>query len=590
MPRFAGLTLPVTFWLAGIGVGLPGTSGRAAAEAPQVPIAVLWVPDGRVHVALRDARGLVSYDPATWSVTRRLALDFRPASLGLAADRFAILVGGQDGEVAVVRDGAVRRLGPAGKGPTRVLGLADGSVAAGSLWDDAVRVIDGETGAVSARHPLGFSPGVMLALPDGRLVVADAFGGKLAVLKPGQPGPVRVRTFDGFNLHGLALTPEGDELLVTHLSQYGEMPISSSNIDWGLILSARLSGVLLSEFDADRPEGSEIEGRRLTLDGSGNGAADPAAVAVSPDGSRIVVALAGAHQLMINDRSLAATRRTIAGARPPLGDSQLLQTIAVGQNPVDLALSPDGTLAVTADAMADTLSVVKLDDLSLVRTVELGSGPPSRDASARGEALFRDGRRSMDRWMSCASCHTGGHTNGLNFDTQGDGGSGAAKNTPSLLGVGQTAPYTWVGRMPSLAVQVHQSFLTSLRGRAPEESMSEDVAAYLSSLAPPPPRRDPADSAAIRGAAVFSASGCDSCHAPPTFTRPIVRDVGLNDGAGGNDRFNPPSLRGVARTAPYLHDGRAPTLEAVLEIHQPGLEAPLDRTDRSDLIAFLESL
>ena len=93
--------------------------------------------------------------------------------------------------------------------------------------------------------------------------------------------------------------------------------------------------------------------------------------------------------------------------------------------------------------------------------------------------------------MSCASCHPSGHTHGLNVDTLGDGDYGASKNTPSLLGVGPSAPFAWTGRFPELADQIHQSLGTSLRGRSSDDLglVADLAAAYLQSLPPPPPRR-----------------------------------------------------------------------------------------------------
>jgi cytochrome c peroxidase len=249
-----------------------------------------------------------------------------------------------------------------------------------------------------------------------------------------------------------------------------------------------------------------------------------------------------------------------------------------------------GILAVTADAMSDSLTVIRLSDRARVATVALGPPQPDRTAAQRGEAAFRDGRRSHDRWMSCASCHPAGHTTGLNFDTFGDSGFGAPKNTPSLLGVAGSGPFTWTAKFDQLAGQVHQSFETSLRGPEPEPRVVEDLVAYLESLPPAPPRRRADDPAAVRGAAVFTARRCQTCHEPPLYTIAATRDVGLDDASGGHRRFNPPSLRGVAWTAPYFHDGRARTLAEVLQVHLPGKTDPLTSQDRDDLIAFLESL
>src|SRR5262249_53864124 len=136
--------------------------------------------------------------------------------------------------------------------------------------------------------------------------------------------------------------------------------------------------------------------RRLTLDGSRHGAADPAALAVSPDGTKVLIALAGAHRVLLVDRTLG--RRAMADLLP-LGDDQRIVEREVGRSPVALALDPSGTFAVTADAMADTLTVLRLDGLSPVATVALGPRPPRPTAVQRGEAWFRDGRAAMDRWM-----------------------------------------------------------------------------------------------------------------------------------------------------------------------------------------------
>jgi cytochrome c peroxidase len=349
-----------------------------------------------------------------------------------------------------------------------------------------------------------------------------------------------------------------------------------------------LSAVRLAEFDAEGRDGATLPRRRLTLDGAVHGAADPSALAVTPDGHKVVIALGGAHQLLLNDRTLGSPTAD-APDLLPLGHFQKLDVVEVGDSPAAVAIDPSGAAAVTADAMSDTLSLVSLDNFSEVSTIALNDGRPERTAAQRGEALFHDGRRSHDRWMTCASCHPAGHTNGLNFDTLGDGDYGAAKNTPSLFGVGGTAPYAWTGRFATLGEQVHQSFQASLRGPDPNEQQTADLAAFLESLPQAPPVRAPEDPAARRGQLVFRSRGCAACHQPPAYTSKALRDVGLKD-SGGRSRFNPPSLRGVARTAPYLHDGSAQTLGAVVDAHAPGRDERLSDADRDDLIAFLESL
>ncbi|AGA27260.1 cytochrome c peroxidase [Singulisphaera acidiphila DSM 18658] len=592
MIRGAGLGFGLLLSVLTTMTSVPGAERSEPANrvGPQVPVALLWGPDDRLHVALREARRLVTVDPQNWQVVADWPVPIRPCSLALDETGSTYFVGGADGETLVLdREGAVVRTLTAGKGPTRILPLPAGQVAVGSLWDAAVRVIDWRDGHVVATHRLPFPVGALARTPKGRVVVADAFGGHLADFVPGRPGSERVRNFEGVNLGAIAVSDEGKELLVIHMEQLEPAPITAANIDRGLILSSRLSGVQLSEFDSEADE--PLSRRQVVLDGPVHGAADPSALALSPDGTQIFITLAGSHHLLKNDRTNGGL---VAAGEPhglrPLGHNQRLQVLEVGRSPVAVAFDRSGQLVVTADSMSDRISVVKVANLSRVASVELSSGPIARTPEQRGEALFLDGRRALDRWMSCSSCHNAGHTNGLNFDTMGDGGFGAPKNTPSLLGVAGTEPLAWNGSLARLADQVHQSLESSLRGPDPAPGMVDDLVAYLESLRPPPPRRPRDDPAAQRGAALFQARRCESCHRPPSYTIAGVRDVGLDDGSGGNRKFNPPSLRGVGWSAPYFHDGRAATLSQVVQSHSPGQERALSPQERDDLVAFLESL
>jgi cytochrome c peroxidase len=108
--------------------------------------------------------------------------------------------------------------------------------------------------------------------------------------------------------------------------------------------------------------------------------------------------------------------------------------------------------------------------------------------------------------------------------------------------------------------------------------------------------------AQLRGAQVFQASGCGSCHMGQWLNAPFERDVGTLVTSGvdpdnglvmTNPGFNVPSLRGLARSAPYLHDGSAPTIEARLannrgDLH--GTTSNLTQQQMSDLVAYLKSL
>ena len=110
----------------------------------------------------------------------------------------------------------------------------------------------------------------------------------------------------------------------------------------------------------------------------------------------------------------------------------------------------------------------------------------------------------------------------------------------------------------------------------------------------PLPQKETDLPASARGKALFNGKGnCRSCHRGTAFTSDSPRAVIL-DQAGKWTPFDVPSLRGVARTAPYLHDGRAATLEEIFERHNPekrhGRAHELTRGELADVIMFLKSL
>ncbi|MHC5543625.1 YncE family protein, partial [Singulisphaera rosea] len=269
-PWFGWLSLGL---LAAAANGADLSGGSSAPPiGPKVPVAMAWGPDGAVHVALRDTKQVAVIQPGTWAVVSSSELSLRPASLAFADDGKSRLVGGMDGELVVLDfEGKVTRSLHVGRGATRLLPLSEGRVLVASVWSSAVRVIDWRTGSIVAEHPLPFAPGSMIRRPDGRVIVADAFGGKVADLEPGQVGSERVRSIDGVNLHALAISGDGKELLVAHMIQFDTVPISTANIDWGLVISSRLSAIRLSSFDTSPGDGARLPSRRLALDGSSHG-------------------------------------------------------------------------------------------------------------------------------------------------------------------------------------------------------------------------------------------------------------------------------------------------------------------------------
>jgi cytochrome c peroxidase len=214
--------------------------------------------------------------------------------------------------------------------------------------------------------------------------------------------------------------------------------------------------------------------------------------------------------------------------------------------------------------------------------------------------LFFNAKLSHDGWMSCHSCHTDGHTNGLLNDNFSDTSFGAPKRVLTLLGKANTAPFAWNGKAADLQTQIKNSLsLTMQMDEPPSDDQLQELAAFLKTLPPPPSideARQQVDKKAIaRGQKVFNQADCRQCHAPPAFTVTGLFDVGLSD-SEGNQEFNPPSLLGVGQRVHFFHNNTAKTLSDVFlkHKHPVGPQAQdaelLTPQQVADLVQFLRSL
>jgi YVTN family beta-propeller protein len=439
------------------------------------------------------------------------------------------------------------------------------------------------------------------------------------------------------NLRGLSpahdgttdLPPDGKKnyTLVVGQRPRNEVPATQVAQGWVFVNAVRRSHPLYGSFS-------------LPLDEPQRGYADPADVVVTPDLRQAFVACAGADTVLALDTSrmldyFLSTRpgnppapSTRAGGEPPphprplapeagarggrtppaavyrggeryaLGDltagrRYVVARLSTQANPRRLALSGDGKTLVVSNHLADSLTVIDTATRTVVRHIPLGGPAPT--PARRGEVLFHSGRMTFQGQFTCASCHPGGGADGLNWDLTRDG-VGNFKNTRSLLGVKDTAPYGWEGTSPTLADRVIGT-LRTLHQHEPAGTEVADLVAYLRSL--PPPRPLPVKGgergALARGRALFRGKArCAACHHGAALDDARAHDVGTRGPGDTTARFDTPALRGVARTAPYLHDGRAATLEAVFTAHNPrrrhGAAHLLGAEELADLIAYLKSL
>jgi YVTN family beta-propeller protein len=447
------------------------------------------------------------------------------------------------------------------------------------------------------------------------LVACDATGpaNRRVCLVDIETGKTTFRAIRGSsNLRGIAVDPQGKYALAVHLVPKSHLP--STQIEQGWVFTNAISFLSL--------EGPPCT-VTLPLDLRTEGFANPEGVAITPDGSKAYVAHAGADVVSVIDlpallTAVESAKREAAKSpgerRAPLDppdaknimvdDLRLTRRyvrtrIPVGANPRAIVVSTDGRLLAVANRLDDSVSLIDTGTDAVTETISLvreGDRPVSSEDKLllEGERLFHSGRLSFSGQFSCASCHPDGHADGLNWDLPADGFNNF-HNTKSLLGNASTAPYGWLGTSPTLRDRFTGT-LRHLFQHEPIESETTALEAYLLQLRYPDRVADPAAEhlpGIAGGKSLFEgAAGCALCHSGPKHTDRQLHDVGT--GSDGETEFDTPALLRISSTAPYLHDGRAATLEEVLTRHNAaglhGRAAELSAGELADLVEYLKSL
>lgn len=326
----------------------------------------------------------------------------------------------------------------------------------------------------------------------------------------------------------------------------------------------------------------------------------PFDIAFSPDGLTAYVVGLGSGDVSVIDLQ---NRRRIA-------------RIDVGDGPRAIAVTKDGHWAYVSNTLSGDVSVIDLQSLAELRRVPVTSNPLPAQV-LRGKVLFFSSRStdtSRDRWMSCATCHFEGEHDGRTWFT-----ALGIRNTPSLRGVSDTRPIHWSGDRDEVqdfefTIRELQAGTGLMRDRAPNPPLGapnaglsadlDALAAFVDTLRPKPNPFFHDLRAVHRGRRIFERAdtGCASCHPAPRYTDSailptrLVHDVGTGDGPNEplGPAFDTPSLRALWDSAPYLHDGSAPTIRDVLTTHNPfdrhGRTSHLTVEELNDLEAFLGSL
>jgi YVTN family beta-propeller protein len=583
----------LALWLS-VWLGTVGGSTLNAAESYLSPVAITASPDGAtLYVAAATAGRVLVVEAAGGQVQRTLALTDNPHALALTADGAQLIVatGEASGQVQVCdpRSGQSVRSFRIGHTPTALALSPDGSrLFVANRFDNDVTVIDWKSGRELARIPVLREPIALALTRDGqRLFVAnhlpagrangEEISAAVSVIDAGSLQlTTTIRLPNGSTaVRGLALSPDGARLYVTHgLARY-QMP--TTQLDRGWVNTSALT--VIDTAKAERMN-------TVLVDDVDLGAANPWGVACSADGRWIVVSHSGTHELSLIDQpGLLDKLRRIAAGEKVSGASNSAEDVPndlsflvglrqrvtlAGEGPRGIALA--GSRVFAAEYFSDSLGMLDLATTGPLRPKSLPLGPavtPSQER--RGEMLFHDARMCFQHWQSCASCHPDARVDGLNWDLLNDG-LGNPKNTKNMLLAHRTPP--------AMSLGVRETAETAVRAgirhiqfavRPEEDAVAIDV--YLKGLEPVvSPHREgkKLSAAAQRGESIFQRAGCADCHPSPLFTDLQHYEVGTGTGREQGKALDTPSLIECWRTGPYLHDGRAATMIEVLRDANPG--------------------
>jgi DNA-binding beta-propeller fold protein YncE len=584
--------------------GKAGTSLRTV-KLQGEPKGLAWSGTGKVMVAEYSAGTIAEVDATAGSVLRRLDVGPKPTDVALSAD----------GSKIVVPDFALNQ----------------------------VFIVDSATGKTQATVPVDRYP-FAVAMAGNTAVVThllasgdatksdsaaavsliDVGGGKVS-------GSVKL-PFGSSAVRGVRCSPDGKWAYVVHT--LGRMNVPTTHLLRGWVYTNALSIIDLTN--------KKVYATTL-LDRISEGAANPWGVDISADGKTLWVSASGVHQVLRVDvgmlhklltgpipselvkaggRAPTTYNRFKNGYTKPLSDiwfeiaadpskrslladdlgalysAGLLDIIrlAPAQGPRGVALSPDGKQLAVAIYYGGQVGLVNATTSQIDKYVNVGT-QPDETWERQGERIFNDGSRTLQGWLSCASCHPDGRTDGLNWDMLNDG-AGNPKNTHTMLYSPNTPPVMSHGQRATAAVAITAGF-KNIEFVMPERSWEMAVGAWLNAVAAEPYLKNGAkhSESAIRGEAAYKKADCGSCHSGRYYTDLKPHDVGtkgVRDLAGDSPEFYSTTLADLWRTAPYLHDGSAATLKDVLTTKnvgdKHGKTSNLTAQEIDDLVQYMLEL
>lgn len=611
------------------------------------PEKVLVAPDDTVYVTNRLERSVSVIRKGDTEESARIAVAVEPVGLAASSDDRTLyvvnatsLTDSDFGTLMAIDTGTlqVKWEVPVGHEPRGITLMGDGKAAIALYKTGDLVMVDLGAGKV-----VKSGTGVFEALNANTLGITTGGGSSFGGAAPrdvGFPNARGVATARPMGLEALTASPDGQQLYVASLIATDTVlnttpgggvtepiPGGSSGYGGGSCGTTAVAAPAMLTFDGEgRPQVDDL----TTCQGSNTNERPPMlltspipempiqgpkAIALESTGRFLFVANHESNNVSVITTSRAKDTTSFGNAEPGfapnggfgLPTGSVSQLVSVGAGPTGIAVSRDGNAAWVFNQFDHSLSRLESVNgrVTNAGTTTLTTREALSPAAAAGRRLFFsavDGRmNNPSTGISCATCHLEGREDGhvWNFP---DG----PRQTPSLQGrmLAKTAPFHWNGEFNDLLAFMTHTVTNRMGGSGVSPAMEAQVAAFIESM----PRADnPHSNTAAdvmqRGRAAFDKAECGTCHSSETFTDNTFADVGTYVKTGPvvdnlsllpHGGLNTPSLLGLARTAPYLHDGSAQTLKARIltgkTLDQHGKTSRLSDGEVDDLVAYLKAL
>ncbi|MEO6599404.1 MAG: PKD domain-containing protein, partial [Polyangiaceae bacterium] len=566
------------------------------------PRTVAVAPDGRVWVVNRDSATLSIINASTFAVAKTVSLPQASAPYGLV---FA--PNGSAGFLALGATGQVLKLDVSSGAQLSALSVGT-NVRQLAISGDSTKLLASRFITLPATGENTAAVQTASATAQVLLIDPSAFSLKKTItLRYGDKPDSEVQARGLPNYLGApVIAPDGRGAWV---------PSKQDNITRGTLRDTNnidfqdTVRAISSRIDLDTQ--AEDYASRIDHDNAGMASS----LAFHPSGAYLFAALETSRQVAV----LSALTR-----------AELFR-IDVGRAPQALALSPAGTELYVSNFMDRSVTVVDISPLvvfgesraQVVSTLRTITTEKLSATVLSGKQLFydaKDPRLARDAYLSCASCHEDGRSDGRTWDLTGLGEG--LRNTISLRGrAGGQSLLHWSGNFDEVqdfegqirtlaqgtGLLTDALFNTGTRNQPlglAKAGLSADLdalAAYVKSLtvvtASPFRNADGTlTAAAVSGRTVFGGSGCPQCHNGTTYADEgltALRNIGTLKASSGKrlggtlSGIDTPSLRDAWTSGPYLHDGSAATLSAAIAAHNT---VTLSSTNLSNVAAFIQQI